>query len=327
MNPLLDITRRDFLKAGLGTAVVSASLSGPRLRAADAAVTSLATSANPWKERARFKVPRALARRITAVGNRLYVTCAEHLVVLGTRGELILETGLQAVPRCCAVAADGTIYVGLKDRVVVLDQAGKQTAQWEPGPERTWLSALAAGENEVYAADSGNRVILRYDRSGKLLGRIGKKDAERNVPGLVVPSPYLDVDLGRDGLLRVNNPGRHRVELYTTGGDLELAWGSPLGGVAGFCGCCNPISLATLPDGRVVTCEKGISRVKVYSAEGRLEAVAAGPEIFPENNRAGRTGDRPDGLLGGLDAATDSQGNIHVLDLVTGEIRTLTATT
>jgi hypothetical protein len=116
------------------------------------------------------------------------------------------------------------------------------------------------------------------------------------------------------------------VELYTTAGDLELAWGSPLGGVAGFCGCCNPIALAALPDGRVVTCEKGISRVKVYSAEGRLEAVAAGPEVFPENNRAGRTGERPDGLLGGLDAAADAKGNIHVLDLVTGEIRSLTTT-
>jgi hypothetical protein len=325
MNPLLDITRRDFLKTSLGTAVATAALPGGR--AAQTATAAMASAANPWKESGRFKVTRPLPRRIVAVGERLYVTCAEHLLVLGLRGELISETKFDSAPRCCAVAGDGTIYVGLKDHVEVLDSTGRKLAPWERPDDRAWFSALAVGENDLYAADSGNRVILRYDRSGKLAGRIGRKDAARNVPGLIVPSPYLDVELGADGLLRVNNPGRHRVELYTAGGDLELTWGSPLGGVAGFCGCCNPIALAALPDGRVVTCEKGISRVKVYSAEGRFEAVAAGPELFPENNRAGRTGDRPDGLLGGLDAAADAKGNIYILDLVTGEIRTLTATT
>ena len=49
--------------------------------------------------------------------------------------------------------------------------------------------------------------MLRYDKSGKLAGRIGEKNKERNIPGLIVPSPYLDVVLARDGLLRVNNTG------------------------------------------------------------------------------------------------------------------------
>jgi hypothetical protein len=58
-----------------------------------------------------------------------------------------------------------------------------------------------------------------------------------------VPSACLDVEIAPDGLLRVNNPGRHRVETYTFDGDLELFWGRPSAAIDGFCGCCNPVNL------------------------------------------------------------------------------------
>jgi hypothetical protein len=164
---------------------------------------------------------------------------------------------------------------------------------------------------------------LRYDRSGKLAGRIGEKSQERNIPGLIVPSPYLDVKLGRDGLLRVNNPGRHCVQVFTPAGDLEFSWGKPSLAIEGFCGCCNPVGLALFSDGRCVTCEKGVPRVKVYSTQRSLEAVVAGPELFRENGRPGQVSDRADGTLGGLDAAVDSQGNIYILDLVAGDVRVM----
>ena len=64
----------------------------------------------------------------------------------------------------------------------------------------------AVTETEVFAADAGNRVILRYDKSGKLLRRIGEKDKERNVAGFIIPSPFFDVEIARDGLLR-QQPG------------------------------------------------------------------------------------------------------------------------
>jgi hypothetical protein len=183
---------------------------------------------------------------------------------------------------------------------------------------------LSVADNEVFAADSGSRVILCYDRSGKLARRIGEKNKERNVPGLVLPSPYLDVVLAPDGLLRVNNTGRHRVEVYTVQGELELAWGRPSAAIDGFCGCCNPIGLALLPDGRWVTCEKGLPRVKVYSAEGKFESVVAGPESFPDNARPGAVKDFSEGNLGGLDAAVDTTGKVYILDLVAGDVRVMT---
>ena len=121
----------------------------------------------------------------------------------------------------------------------------------------------------------------------------------------------------------MNNTGRHRVEAYTRDGDLEFSWGKASAAIEGFCGCCNPTGLALLPDGRCVTCEKGLPRVKVYSPQGVFESVVAGPESFPENANATFVNGAEDCRLGGLDAAVDSQQQIYVLDLVTGEMHVM----
>jgi sugar lactone lactonase YvrE len=278
-----------------------------------------------YEQVARFPSPNPQPRRIAFGGpeNRIYLASGNSINALGPEGSSILELTLPGPARCVAVASDGTIYAGLRDHLEIFGPKGKRLATWEPAGQRTWFTGLAVGENDLFAADAGNRVVLRYDKSGKLAGRIGEKNKERNIPGLIVPSPYLQVQLGHDGLLRVNNPGRHRVEAYTVNGDLELFWGKPSAAIEGFCGCCNPVGLALLSDGRYVTCEKGLPRVKVYSTEGAFESVVAGPESFPENVKNGAIHDKSDGMLGGLDAAVDPQGRIYVLDLVAADVRIL----
>ena len=267
---------------------------------------------------------RSEPRRV-AVGprDRLYVATKEGVDIIDGQGVRQGELATTAPARCVAVAEDETVYVGLRTHVEVFSAKGQSIAAWEQPTKKTWFTGLSVGANEVFAADSANRVIYRYDRSGKILGRIGEKNKERNIPGLIVPSPYLDVKLGRDGLLRVNNPGRHRVEVYTANGDLELSWGKPSTAIEGFCGCCNPIGVALLADGRCITCEKGLPRVKVYSSDQSLECVIAGPEQFRENGRAGQVTERSDGTLGGLDAAVDSAGRVYILDLVAGNIHVM----
>jgi hypothetical protein len=235
-------------------------------------------------------------------------------------GERGLEIALAEPSRCCAVEKDGTIYLGVRDHIEVFDAKGQRKLTWDSPGKKAWLTGIAVTEKEVFVADAGNRVVLRYDKSGKLLHRLGEKDKERNIPGFIIPSPFFDVEIARDGLLRVSNPGRHRVELYTADGDFEGAWGTVSMGITGFCGCCNPINLALLPDGRFVTCEKGLPRVKVYSATGEFESVVAGVESFVENGKACGPADC---TAGGLDAAVDAQGRIYILDLVTGDVRVM----
>jgi hypothetical protein len=207
--------------------------------------------------------------------------------------------------------------------VDVFSAKGQPLASWESPTRKTWLTGLTVGPNDVFAADSANKVVYRYDRSGKMLGRIGEKNKERSVPGLIVPSPYLDVKVGTDGLLRINNPGRHTVEVFTPAGDLEFSWGKPSAAIAGFCGCCNPVGLALLTDGRCITCEKGLPRVKVFSTDRELECVIAGPDLFLENGRAGLNSDSSDGTVGGLDAAVDSHGDVYILDLVASAVHVM----
>ena len=52
---------------------------------------------------------------------------------------------------------------------------------------------------------------------------------------------------------------------------------------AGFVGCCNPVDLDLLPDGRFLTSEKIFVRVKVYDEEGEfLGLVADEAMLYPD---------------------------------------------
>ena len=78
--------------------------------------------------------------------------------------------------------------------------------------------------------------------------------------------------------------------------------------IEGFCGCCNPSHFTILNDGKFVTSEKGIARVKVYNRLGILESVVAGSDQFIEGTV-------------GLDLAVDSENRIYVLDPVKKMVR------
>jgi len=235
-------------------------------------------------------------------------------------GTLKAEMALPAAPRCLAVTAEGKLYVGLTDHIEVYDTAGKKLAVWEsPGP-KTILASLAVGSSDVFAADAGGRVVLRYDLNGKLVRRIGAKDAAKNIGGFVIPSPYFDVALAPDGLLRAANTGQHRIEAYTFEGDLEFSWGQFGNEMEKFCGCCNPINFALLGDEGFVTAEKGLTRVKVYDGQGKFKGVVAGAELFKQHDTICEA--RGSGCnTGGLDVAADQRGRIYVLDPYTGAIR------
>ncbi len=333
MNPHATfLSRRHFLRRSAEAAVIG-GVAAPLLgQGAEAAASRFAydverfTKTDPqwlrYDPDGRFPTPRPQAKRISiGPGGRFYIAAQDKVCVVDLAGTLEATLSLNDVARCAIAGEDGLVYAATRNRVVVFEAGGREKLSWEvPGP-KAWVSALALVGDSVLAADSGNRVIWRFDLSGKVLGRIGEKDQEREIPGFVVPSPYLDVEPGKDGLLRVNNPGRHRVELYTLEGDLELFWGKASAGVGGFCGCCNPIAVAALPDGRCITCEKGLPRVKIFALDGAFEGVVAGPESFPQNARIGSGRNPVDGTLGGLDATVDARGRVYVLDLVASEVQ------
>jgi len=239
-------------------------------------------------------------------------------------GSLLVEFTLPDMPRCLTVADDGKFYIGMKDHLEVYDDHGKRLAAWQNLGDDAVLTSIAVSKNNVFVADAGNRIVHRFDTTGKLINRIGAKDKDRNISGFVIPSPYFDLAVARDGLLRVTNPGQHRIEAYTFVGDLEFSWGRFAAGVQGFCGCCNPVNFAILQDENFVTCEKGLIRVKIYDPEGAFVGVVAGPEQLVEGGASRVSEFGPASEAGGFDVAVDTRGRIFVLDTIKNIVRIFT---
>ena len=244
-----------------------------------------------------------------AVGpaGRIHVAGDQAIRVFDERGKLLREIGLSGRPRCLAVDADGSIYVGLGNRVEVLDADGTRRAAWEVHGEGTVITCIALGGNDVFVADYGARQVLRYSRTGTLLNRIVPKGKDG---AFNIPSPYFDVALTAEGLLRVANTGYHRIETYTGTGEFRSAWGKCSEKVGGFIGCCNPAHIATFPDGRVLTSEKRLPTIKIYSPDGRLESVVASPQMLTPRPEKCANFFRDEGL----DVAIDPAGRVLVLD-------------
>lgn len=237
------------------------------------------------------QIPGSEIRTLCVAGSTAWIAADKTLlpVELSADGaRLGTPVVLTEPPACVAVAfspsedqASSTrFFVGSGNRVLVVDAAGKVVSQWAFFGEKALITDIVVGGEDVFVADAGNRVVHRLDRHGEKIAELGHRDAERGIPGFIVPSPYFDLAWGTDGLLRVVNPGARRIEIYTPDGDLEIFWGKSGLEESAFCGCCNPAHIALFSDGRVVTAEKGIPRVKVYSPQGDLLTWVASPDHF-----------------------------------------------
>ncbi|MBE3097739.1 MAG: hypothetical protein IMZ44_11520 [Planctomycetes bacterium] len=215
------------------------------------------------------------------------------------------------------------IYVAMTDHVEAYNGSGRLLAKWDPAGPKSLLTCVVVAEedfktaragvpkSDIFVADAAACLVYRYNWAGELVGRIGAEDAAKKIPGFIVPSPYFDVAVASKDRLWIANPGRRRVELYTFDGKLLAGWGKASFKIEGFCGCCNPIHIAVLPGGHLVTSEKGLPRVKVYTPEGELASVVAPRAAFAEGTT-------------GLDVASDSRGRIWVLDPVARKVRLFT---
>ncbi|MDP8245184.1 MAG: hypothetical protein P9L94_13955 [Candidatus Hinthialibacter antarcticus] len=219
------------------------------------------------------------------------------------------ETEISAIE----VSNDGPIYLGLSDHIEIFNADGQRTAQWNPVGEKGLITSIAQYENHVFAADAGIKAIHHFDAEGNKINTFGE---------FAIPSFYFDVAVAGEDKLYAAHTGEHRIETFNFQGDMTAWWGAfSMTKPDRFCGCCNPIHFALLPNNQgFITCEKGIVRVKVYDAAGEFVGYVAPPEQFSKHD-AGCQSPESCFSASGVDAVVDSNGRVLVLDPTQSEVR------
>ena len=222
------------------------------------------------------------AARCLAVGEDgvHYLGGDEGIQVVDGEGRELASIQLDRPVHSLAVMDSRRLLVGQKGRLLVLDLHGRELESWDEFPETMLPTSIDVSVAGIHLADAANRVVRRLDRAGESIGIIDGRSGESEGVGFKVPSPYFCLKTGDDGLLRVTNPGAHRIETYLADGKLELSWGRASFAIEGFCGCCNPVSFDIFPDGSYVTCEKGLPRVETLRCAWRLHRRGRGAGRF-----------------------------------------------
>ena len=260
--------------------------------------------------------PHALA---VAADGSLWVAGDRAVIHLTSTGQELTRIALDQEPTCLAlepadVSGQGRVYVGSPDKgcwfSVSPVSPWPNGRTWGPSPRSPrWRRPLKAS----FIADAGQRVVLCCDREGREQSRIGAPDAERTMHAFIIPSPHFDLLAGADEVVWIVNPGMRRVESYSYDGQLQAMWGQAGSQLSDFFGCCNPAHLDQLPDGRFITSEKGIPRVKIYSAAGEFECVVAGATQLGVS-AAALTDARGDQVERVFDVAAGPDGAVWILD-------------
>ena len=281
------------------------------------AISCVAEPADAAENDSHFTKTASIAlnlKKPSAIGagndSAIYVAGDDAVLTLDARGHEASRHRLEGIPSAMLELGPGKLLIALRYRMVTFDPGTGSVMEWARLDEKAWITSLAADEENVYVADAGNRIVLRFGRDGALKNRIGDRDPARDIPGFVVPSPYFSVALDPMGALWAANPGKHGVECYRPDGSLVSSWYRSGADREGFCGCCNPAYIAFLSDGAMVTVEKGLNRVKLYAPDMTVREVVTGPATAAELEAAfaGPIKTPPAGL------AVTPSGHILLLD-------------
>lgn len=253
-----------------------------------------------YKESKNYRITFENPVAITVSDEKIYLAGDSKIQIIGLDGSLIQEIALTGKPQAIEVA-NGQIFISIENAIHVFSESGELLKTWPALADSALVTSIAASATSVFVADAGNRKVHRYNHNGQLLASFDGKAAEGELHGFIIPSPYFDLDINTDGDLWVVNPGLHSLENYTEEGNLREHWNNTSMLIEGFSGCCNPAHFCFLPDGRFLTSEKGLVRIKIHKKSGEFDCVVAAPTKFKAEGEA-------------PDIAVDEAGNVYALD-------------
>jgi ligand-binding sensor domain-containing protein len=237
-----------------------------------------------FNETVTFPVNAKEPKGVAVADKQIIVVTEKQLIKYDYSGKELLRKDLPDTADCVTVDKNGTIWVGCRHSVALLNPEGNVQKQWNSFGDQSVITSLAVADDKVYVADAGNRIIYECNNNGQILSKIGEKDSIKGIPGYVIPSPYFDLALDDNNYLWAVNPGRHSFENYNADGSLRTSWGLTSFKIEGFSGCCNPAHMAIMADNSFITSEKGMPRIKLYGQHGDFQGVVASPAMFNEDS-------------------------------------------
>lgn len=238
--------------------------------------------------------------------DQIYACDSSSVKVFDKDGKILYNWTAPSSPTCIAVDEKGFVYVAGSDGKISKfssDNSGKLLISWgESGSGEGQIagpSGIAVYKDFVLVSDSKNRCVHKYKTDGKFQMDIGREKGKNGI--FSTCCGILDFCVDNKGDIYVANLGAHRVESCNIKGRNTRHWGKAGKSDEDFCGCCNPTNIAVAGNGNIITTEKTIPRVKIYSPRGRKLLAIMGVGAFDKS-------------CANMDVAVDSNSNIYVVD-------------
>ncbi len=217
-------------------------------------------------------------------GNLVTLNNNKTVTIIDAKGKQVsnFTVSTTSVPSTMAVDSKNNIYVITpEEREVEREFRGKKmkskaivgySADIFSVDGKKMNTIKLEGVKQATGARIADNKLMVADMSGRNIGifNITTGAREANIDDMRPCCGILDFDVNDKNEVLVANLGAFRVQSYDLKGKQILAFGSRGPGVSEFHGCCNPVSVAYLSNGAIVTVEKDPTRVKVFSNEGAI---------------------------------------------------------
>ncbi|GEM_PF-826684 len=222
-------------------------------------------------------------------GNLCAINANGTVSIISPQGKLIRKIEIEAeeIETSVAVGPDDKIYIPtqvsgkqrtrIRGRMVentfikkvecyVYDYMGKQLDKFELAGMK-YVFGLKVHDGYIAASDIAQRLIKLYD--------LNTKQEVCTIKNLRPCCMMLDFDLNHKNQVVVANLAAFRTQIYDFKGNLQATFGKRGKTLNDFHGCCNPVSVASLKSGALVTVEKDPTRIKIFSKEGakKIEGI------------------------------------------------------
>jgi outer membrane protein assembly factor BamB len=254
-----------------------------------------------YREVRQISVGQATPVAIAYSNGKIYLLLGGRLRVISPEGHELFSMNIEDGASRIAPDKDDSFIIAYENYLVRYSSSGSEISRSETLGDKAYLVSLGIVDDRIFAGDGGGKVVHIFDNQLNKRSQFKGESGVSAVHGFILPSNQFDMAVNADGELWIVNPGLHTIQNYSVEGRMRGSWGVPSFNLEGFSGCCNPSYIAFLSDGRYVTGEKGLVRVKIHKVSGEFESVVAPAEKFQNGEKAPAL-------------AVDGEDNIWLLD-------------